>query len=39
MVQGESHLIHGMACSIPYITGTFLLECVIRTLHVHLGGE
>ena len=27
MVHGESHLIHGMACRIPYRIGMFLLEC------------
>ena len=27
MVHGESRLIHGMAYSIPYRIGMFLLEC------------
>ena len=35
MVQGESHLIHGMACSIPYRTGMFLLECDCECVKGH----
>ena len=27
MVHGELHLIHGMACRIPYTIIMFLLEC------------
>ena len=35
MVHGESHLIHGMACKIPYRIGMFLLECDCEILREH----
>ena len=35
MVHGESHLIHGMACRIPFRIGMFLLECDCEMLSEH----
>ena len=35
MVPGESRLIHGMACRIPYRIGMFLLECDGEMLSEH----
>ena len=30
MVHGESHLIHGMACSIPYRIGMFCWNVIMN---------
>ena len=35
MVLGESRLIHGMACRIPYRIDMFLLECDGEMLSEH----
>ena len=35
MVHGESLLIHGMTCRIPYRIGMFLLECDGEMLSEH----
>ena len=32
MVHGESHLMHGMACRIPYRVGIFCWNVIVKCL-------